>query len=499
MVKKMNKYPPKRPDNSHIIKARQKLNWSSFQQDVFKNIAKDEGHLIIEAYAGASKTTTIIESFRYMPKGKKSIALAFNKKIQEELQSRAPSYIETFTFHSLGFRAIKQRFGQVEIDDYKVINLVKDQLDKGTDYDLITNICDTVAFCKYGLLDTPTQISNLVDQFSIDLCDMERKAFIGVVIKTLALNKAMTNKIDFNDMCWFPYVYNLSMGQYDFVYVDEYQDLNRSQLIMAKKICKPITGRIIACGDENQALYSWRLADTSIIDDLKKQEKTKTLPLPISYRCPKKIIELAKYWVPDITCPETALEGEISVISTNELYKFAKPGCFILSRSNAPLIKICMNLIKNGVKANIRGRDVGKQLNYLIKKSKKKQIPAFLKWLEEWKKAELLKLKEKNINPDNVLDRFECLVNLCDECSSVDEVSKKIDELFNDADENNIVMLSTVHRAKGLEASNVFVLKWTFRVWFDQMVDMEKPNEEANIAYVSITRARQNLFIVIKN
>ena len=243
----------------------------------------------------------------------------------------APYYIETFTFHSLGFRAIKQRFGNVELDDNKVFNLVKAQLGTDTwDIDLITSVCDTVAFCKYGLLDTTDQIGDLMDRFSIDLCEMDKKAFINLVIKTLSLDKAMTSKIDFNDMCWLPFVYNLPLGLYDFVYIDERQDLNKSQLVMAKKVCRPNTGRIIAVGDENQALYSWRLADTSIIDDLKKQDKTKTLPLPISYRCPKAIIDLAQNWVSDITCPETAIEGEVDEISLNEMYELAEPRCFIL-------------------------------------------------------------------------------------------------------------------------------------------------------------------------
>src|SRR5271165_2267624 len=105
----MSKFPPKKPVIT-TFKPRLKLDWSEYQKAVFRNIATDTGNLIIEAYAGSAKTTSIVESFRYVPKGKKTIALSFGKRIQEELQARAPSYIETFTFHSLGFRAIKQRF-----------------------------------------------------------------------------------------------------------------------------------------------------------------------------------------------------------------------------------------------------------------------------------------------------------------------------------------------------------------------------------------------------
>jgi len=491
-----NKFPPKKEDKSYLVKASPKLEWSNYQKSIFRDIAQGEGHTIIEAYAGASKTTSIVESFKYIPKGKKAIALAFNKIIQEELRSRSPSYVDVLTFHSLGFRAIKQKFGNVEIDDNKVYNIVKELLDKDAEHDLIINICDTIAYCKYSLQDTPSQIDNIIDQFGIDLCEIDKKSFIQYVIKALGKDKAITNKIDFNDMCWFPFIYNLFLGQYHYVFLDESQDLNKSQLVMAKKVCAA-GGRIIVVGDSNQAVYGWRFADSSIVEDIKKQKNSKILTLPISYRCPKKIIELAKYWVPDITCPDTAKEGSIEEISLNNLYTKAKPGCFILSRTNAPMIKICMQFIKLGIKANIRGRDVGKQLGFLVKKSKKKQIPAFLKWLDNWKQEEIERLQEKNINPENVLDRYECLVNLCEECTSLNEVEQKAIELFNDSDENNIVILSTIHRAKGLERDDVFVLKWTLKQWLDEKLKLiSKPNEEANLAYVSVTRSKSRLYLV---
>jgi DNA helicase II / ATP-dependent DNA helicase PcrA len=495
---KTKKFPFKKPEQ-HTFKTPVQHIWSQYQKAIFRNIGTEEGHLIVEAYAGSAKTTSIIESFKYIPRGKKTLALAFNKIIQEELRSRAPSYIDTLTFHSLGFRAIKQRFGAVELDDHKVFNLVRNQLGNDADFDLITNICDTVAFCKYSLEDTPKQIDSIITKFGIDLCEMDRQQFISLVIKTLGADKLETSKIDFNDMCWMPFVYNLPLGQYDLVFCDEYQDLNKSQMVMAKKSCKNEDSRIVVVGDPFQALYSWRAADTTVVDEIRNHPKTKTLPLPISYRCPKKVIELAQQWVPDISCPETAIEGEIHEITLNQLYSLAKPGCFILSRTNAPMIKICMALIRAGIKANIRGRDVGQQLGYLIKKSKKKQIPSFLKWLETWKEEEVVRCKEKNFNPENVLDRYECLVNLCEECTALTEVSRKITELFDDTDENNIIVLSSVHRAKGLQRDDVFVLKWTFRVWFDKMHLLEKPNEESNIGYVAISRTVKRLFIVSKN
>ena len=475
---------------------------SPFQKEIYKNIAREKGHLIVEALAGSGKTTSLIESFKFLPRGKKTIALAFNKSIQQELKSRAPSYIEASTFHSFGLRAIYKRFGQaIEIDNYKIDNIIK-KLDncsvRRDEPDLADNIKAAVEQCRNALIDYPSGIEKIIDQFGIDVCDMDPKEFISIVIKVLSKDKAQTDVIDYGDMCYFPYVYNLDLGCFQYVYCDEYQDLNRSQLYMAKKCCDPNGGRIIIFGDKWQDLYSWRGSDASMVEELKSLPDTKVLTLPISYRCPTKIVNLAKSWAKNMLATDWAIDGSIENIHLNKLYDEVKPGCFILSRTNAPLIKICLGLIRNNIKANIRGRDIGKQLGSLIKKSKKKTIPAFLTWLYDWKDKEVAKLRAKKISTDGVIDRVECLVNLCDEIHSLPEVKKKIDELFNETDEKNIVILSSVHRAKGLERDTVFLLRWTFRTWLDNVPHGMTEDEEMNIAYVAATRSKNRLVLVHK-
>src|SRR5579885_3270909 len=172
---------------------KQKLQWSAYQKAIFLDILKGTNHTIVEALAGTAKTTTLIESTKYIPKGKKVIALAFNKIIQKELQERVSVRVEASTFHSLGFRAIKNRFKTVELDDNKVFNIVKELVDNPKEYDLINNICDTVAFCKYSLVDSPSEIEKIILRFGIDLCEMSSDEFIKIVIQTLAKNKEQIN------------------------------------------------------------------------------------------------------------------------------------------------------------------------------------------------------------------------------------------------------------------------------------------------------------------
>lgn len=476
-----------------------KVEWSPYQQALFKEIKTGQGNVIVEALAGSGKTSSLVESFKYVQRGKKCIALAFNKSIQKELREKAPSYIQdVLTFHSLGLRAVKQRFKNVVIDDYKVMNILKDNGECGKDYNLMNSIRETISYCKYELVDAPDSIEQVMYRFGVDTCGMEQEQFIKIVIKTMATDKTMTNIIDFDDMCWFPFVHNLFMGHYDYVFVDEFQDMNRAQAMMAQRVCRPKFGRFIACGDSKQDLYKFRGSDSSIIGGLKKEPNTTILTLPITYRCPQKIVELVKPWVPNFEASATAKEGEINSISLNEMYKLAKHGCFVLSRVNAPLIKICLSFIRNGKRANIRGRDIGAQLAGLIKKSKKKQIPAFLKWLEKWKNDEVEKLQSRNISVENTLDKYECLVNLCDDFSTLDEVEEKVEELFDDSDEKNVITLSSIHKSKGLERDEVFLLKWTCRGWFDTIFDFTEEDQEMNCNYVGSTRAKNKLFLVNK-
>jgi superfamily I DNA/RNA helicase len=480
----------------------QNLIWSPYQKQIFWDIQKGRGHSIIEARAGASKTTSLVEGFRYLPRGAKTIVLAFNKIIQKELEERAPHYVQARTFHSLGMQAITQRFKKVHIDDWKVFNIVKEFPECEGDTSLIFSICDTIAFCKYGLLSAPNEINALISRFGIDLCDLKREDFIRIVIQALGKDKLLTSSIDFNDMCYFPFVYDLELGDFDIVFVDEFQDLSKNQWTMARKLIRRRNGRIIATGDSFQDLYSWRLSDNETIKELKEMEGTKVLSLPISYRCPQKVIELVKPWVPDITCPDTAKEGSIETISLDRLYEIVKPGCFILSRTNAPLIKICLSLIKQKIKANIRGKnDIGKQLSAIVKRSKKKLVPAFLTWLEKYKDKEIKALITKGVKTDNLMDKYECLVNLCEGQEKMTQIEYMLRCMFSDTDEGKIVQLSSVHGAKGLERDTVFLLRWTFRGWFDKiMPDMiEDGNEELNIAYVAATRTKDKLYLVNKN
>lgn len=485
-----SKFLPKRPDNSHLIKHNVKHVWSSFQKEIFKNIARGTGNTLIIARAGSSKTSSLVEGSKYIPRGKSSIFLAFNKSIQEELKARLPSYVFCSTIHSAGFKAVKQRFGNVELDNNKCWNIVKDFFSNEKDtYDLINNICKTVNLSKLTLSDTPASIEEIVIKYDIDLCDIELEQFIHYVSQTLRKCKEQTNVIDFTDMVWFPFVYNIKIENYEYVFLDEAHDNSKLLIELALSMVKKPNGRIIAVLDNFQAIYGFAGADEFVLDNFRKRLNPTELSLPICYRCPKKVVSLAQTLVEDIQAYENAIEGEIINIETSELIKTAKPGDYVISRYNAPLVKHCLKFLRAGIPANMLGRDIGDNLLYLIKKSKKKKVSDFLKWMDNWGKEEKERLLSKypKASTDTISDKVECMYSLCDGANSIEDVKKNIGELFQDGDEKKIVLFSSIHKIKGKEQDNVFVLADTLKGHNQQ---------EINCKYVSFTRAKKKLYLV---
>jgi superfamily I DNA/RNA helicase len=471
------------------------LVWSPYQQAIFSDVQNGTGNTVVIARAGASKTTSLVECVKYIPKKKKSLFIAFNKAIAVELEERInKSYIEVRTLHSFGCRVVMSAFGKVKIDPNKTYNLSQAVLEENglkryekKKFDLAQSICNTVNLCKSSLIDIPSKIDILIDQYDIDTLELDRDDFIKIVCQVLRKCKDERACIDFSDMIHYPYIFNMNIPKYDRVFLDEGQDMSPAQLHIALSACKK-DGRFLAVADDRQVLYSFAGVDINSVDILVKKLNAKILPLPISYRCAKSIVKLAQTIVPDIQSAPNAKDGSVRSISEDIFLSLVKPGDFILSRVNAPLIYYCMELIHNKVRANILGKDVSQGLIYMIKKSEAKTIDEFLVWLGKWKKEEIKRLEDKNRDPILVLDKANCLENLCRGMKSLDQVKNNVKELFNDEDRGNIVRLASIHKSKGLEAKRVFILMNTLR--------RDMSQSELNIEYVGYTRAMDELYLV---
>lgn len=510
-------------------------------------------HLIIEARAGTGKTTTLVEGLKVMrgietaftpseqqraiwdclalSRDAKTVGfVAFNKSIATELQRRVPAGCEAMTMHSMGFRAVN-KLGRFRVDEYRVSELIAREL--GRDLrDLrkekpavIGAVGRLVSLCKMNLAEpTEDALDQLVRHYDVEV-NHSRQEIFDLVPKILArcADPAADGAIDFDDMVWLPVRIDLPVAQYDVLLVDEAQDLNRCQQALAKKAGR----RLILCGDPRQAIYGFAGADAESMKRMATELSLEncaapvplvTLPLTVTRRCGKAIVEEAKKIVPDFGAFETNPEGVVRRASyptqpngsgTTELpvertyLAEIRGGDMAVCRVNAPLVRQCFKLIRMGVKATIQGRDVAKGLTSLVTKMKADSIPDLVAKLSDWLAKELAKEGAAR-NPSEsrmqaLEDRHDCVLCFTEGASDVPEVLRKIEAIFTDDKNAPGVRFSSIHKAKGLEAHRVFFLKPAIQPPFGG--NRPKPQwvieQEANLEYVAITRAIEELIFVI--
>jgi DNA helicase II / ATP-dependent DNA helicase PcrA len=464
--------------------------WSEYQKAIFSAIENDTDNLVISAVPGSGKTTSIVESLYHVPAGKEVVFLAFNKSIATELQSRVPEGVDCKTTHAIGLKIITSAFGKIEVDNRKgeriAISLVGDEPENAQERNSLMKVMD---LCKGYLAEKEEDIDTVIDKHGIDVGDgQQRKTFIANVIKGLGVAASQNRLIDFSDMIWFVSKHNLRMPKlYDYVFCDEVQDLNKAQIELVLRLIKP-NGRIVAVGDSRQAIYGFRGADSEAMQNITTRTNARTLPLSVSYRCARRVVEECQKIESSIEASPTAPEGIVETVSQERMLKDAQPGDFVISRVNAPLIGLCTAFLKAGKKANIQGRDVGKGLLFFIKKSKATDVDSFLTYVEEWKNIEVERLTKKNRECEWVLDKAEMLTSFCEGAHTLDEVKENIEKMFDDTDDNNRIILGSTHRMKGLERSRCWVLNKTYKPG--------RNTEEANLYYVAMSRSKHTLMLV---
>lgn len=483
-----------------------KVVFSEYQKNVFNFVTNGKGNAAISAVAGSGKTFTIVNALRFIPKDKTVLFLAFNKSIVSELKLKVGDLanVEVMTLHAFGLKVLN-KICRRYVDNYKQ-NKIKEELLSysniltidNSDSELLqfkNNAYKLYNLCRINLLKNgdKTKISDLAFNHNIECVSDEIEA-VNEMLKNAYKD---TKEIDFTDMLVLPLGMKTSIT-YDFVFIDECQDLSAAQRALMLKALKP-NGRFIAVGDRRQAINGFAGASCDSFDLIANLPNTTELPLSVNYRCGSKIIELAKDIVPEITAHENAISGEVNEIDN---LKTVTNNDMIICRLSAPLVSVCLKLIAKGKTAQIKGKDIGEGLINLVVKMKAKNIPSlFTKLDNELEKIE--KSMPKNIKYPKetgkylgMKDKIECLSAIAERANGIAELKRYIQDLFSDEAKKNAIMLSTIHKAKGLEADNVFILcpeKLPLRYKGQQTWELE---QEMNLKYVAITRAKKVLNFV---
>ena len=296
------------------------------------------------------------------------------------------------------------------------------------------------------------------------------------------------------------------------VFVDEAQDLSPLQWSVVRKIIKN-ADRVYVAGDDDQAIYKWAGAD---VDYLIKNATNATI-LEQSYRIPSAVHELAsrcigqvrsrihKSWLPR---KETGLvRWEPSI----ELIDMEKSDWLVLARTNYLLEQIDEYCRNEGWFFEVKGRPS-------ISESK---VRAVLNW-QKLQLGDSLPLSEcvnllkfVNVRKANSLDVLEI-----DAMMTLTSLKERFPDLpegdwydaltgLSPKDISYIramlrrgekitkeprIRLSTIHAAKGGEATNVVLLTdITNRVY---KTYQQNPDDENRVFYVGLTRAKENLYLI---
>lgn len=300
------------------------------------------------------------------------------------------------------------------------------------------------------------------------------------------------------------------------ILVHNCQDLNRCQQALAKMAGR----RLVLVGDPAQSIYGFAGADSESMSRMYNELKASAqgcdvLPLTVTRRCGKRIVEEARRYVPNFSAHESNPDGvvrevqyplqkiagmTIDIGDEKSYVSQAREGDFALCRTNAPLVNQCFRFLKRGMKATIQGRDIGQGLISLIKKLDAKGIPDFIEKLQAWLSRETNKEHAKKFPSEAKLqlldDKHDCLLVFAENCDSVDAMVRKIEEIFTDDKQRPGVRFSSIHKAKGLEAKRVFYLTpAAFPGWQGEKQAWEE-EQEKNLRYVAITRAIEELIYV---
>lgn len=501
--------------------------WLPQFEAVFDFAVNGKGHGAIKAVAGSGKTTALVElSYRYKEKfpTHRVCAVAFNKSIREELMTRMADGIVSHTTHSAGYKSVCRVWGKGNAWNFDLQgpkgyvmqslaeNAIGFEKEKEDDRDALLS---AVSLCKTRLAETIEDVIEVMDYWNID-STYSKEEFAKHVISIMSHTKTQPGvgsdkkmAITYDDQVWLPTVNKWSPAElFDLVVVDESQDLSPARTAIVKSLVKP-DGRIIVVGDEFQAIYNFCGADIHALPNIIKELNATELSLTCSFRCSKAVVREAQQYNPEITAAPNAPEGIVDIVAPKEMLQTVKAGDAILSRTNAPLVKYFFRLAKQGIKVRMLGKDfastIGARVNAWKKKAKKANVKFtcedLLEKNSEWLDEQVKYLKKKKMSTDRAVDEADTISSLCEDLtvslsseSSVKEVMDRINTIFS-ADEEpggtdgkSCVTLSSTHKFKGLERNKVYLLWDTYR-----------PNdgeEEKNIAYVAISRAKTHLSYV---
>lgn len=356
-------------------------------------VKQTAGPILILAGAGSGKTKVLTTKIAYLlEKGVRPyniLAITFTNKAAKEMRQRvdklvgpAAKDVWLYTFHGFCNQLLRREIGKLDgyttsfsiYDPTDCKNVLKESLKK-------LNL-DEKFYPLPGLM---AAISNAKNA-QIDAAAFARQAEdfhakkVAEIYREYQLHLQQSNALDFDDLLLLAVkllqtnaeVRQKYQNKFHYVLIDEYQDTNHVQYLLAKILSAP-ENNLCAVGDIDQSIYGWRGADiNNILDFEKDYPNARIYKLEQNYRSTQVILDAAnevikhnaarrpkKLWTDNgsgqpITYFQARDDREEAQFVVGQILTLQKRGTrfgdmAILYRTNAQSRMFEENLINNGI------------------------------------------------------------------------------------------------------------------------------------------------------
>lgn len=576
-----------------------------------KFLTSDKG-IMIDALAGTGKTTVLKHLSSFVKPGERWLYLVFGKRNQVESSTKFPSGIDILTTHAFLGQLLKKNGKSVGGETtlppkdvkWKKIGLVLDKMvnlswpksrknftnRKGEEqspfnYKAKSIVIKAASLAKNTAHDPndpkiKEQLKTLINKFAIEtdlstertiqdrdytpdmiekVIELMKLTMPGGLTRNLGIQE-LANVRDQDDTLWYTALHsgemNWSMG-YKVVLMDEVQDFNKCQLIMAKKL-KEAGARVVGVGDKNQSMYLFRGSDSDAFEEFKNIiGDERPSELPINFRSGGNLIDWVNKntVVTNLQSPEhlkgkgevyanggthppigyndfmTQMNDEWQKYPENGKKLFKEETC-IISRTNAPLAHAALQLLKNNINFEIIGKDLSRDLIRHIKTvtwNKPEQVEIddlphklgdfFGQLKEKWgdkisKEDELKEMEEYTDTLNSVLQYlYEKEYKETPESRPIETAKDFMDFIVRKMggkdpdsvedmkqlkakDPLTFITLTTAHKCKGFEWDRTFLMKpKDYNPENPKNKTDEQKDQERNTFYVASTRAAKSMYI----
>lgn len=432
-------------------------------------------------------------------KVKSACFFAHNNTTKEQLIRYLPKKTPVFTFHGAGSSTLIKRFRFQRKDETRSAKLISDITGQ-----LLNDMPNNI---KYGWLG----VKKLVHYLKLE--DMEpsddNMRYIKLKYPDMApytlpqewqtqsqqlleRSAIINGSVEFVDMLW------LGMRNakpiYDLGFVDESQDISNCAYKLVTRLCR----NVVFCGDRNQAINAFAGASEEMYDRIKDKADA-VLPLKMTLRNPPFICDLANALRPFgvIKGPNEG-PGQHESVEYNDFGKFLVDRCkpnntLIISRTNAAIISCAIMLNKKGVPCRIVDKQLSEEVLKFFKSFQTQNLTKLRTRIQEY-----LTRGQRSRNDmwvQMVEDKCQYSFELLDNVKTFGELEDLITETFEVHEDG--YALCTIHKSKGLEATNICVLNPPVEL----DCAMKHPigrEQEINLHFVAITRVASNLYWIRK-